>query len=73
MGGVMQEVQQPSHAGETEVQALPHHHMSHMYIDIYTDRVVVYKSHPVTWGARQQCYDKHLHLPTPTGFCFSLP
>ena len=52
MGGVMQEVQQPSHAGETEVnKALPHHHMPHMYIDIYTDRVVVYKSHPVTCDA----------------------
>ena len=55
MGGVMQEVQQPSHAGEMEVnKALPHHHMPHMYIDIYTDRVVVYKSHPVTCDARQK-------------------
>ena len=53
MGGV-KEVQHPSHTGETEVQALPRHHMTHMYIDIYTDRVVVYKSHPVTCDARQK-------------------
>ena len=53
MGGV-KEVVNPSHAGETEVQALPHHHMSH-HIHIYTDRVVVYKSHPVTCEARQKC------------------
>ena len=30
-----------------------HHHMSHL-IHIYTDRVVVYKSHPVTCDARQK-------------------